>query len=197
MLMCDGAGVSDASVTVLLKRWRSGDQVALERLMESVYSDLRVIARGYLARERALEIETAELVHIAYERLVDAEIDWVDRAHFFAVAARVMRRLLIDNARARGRRKRGANAEFVTLTNVEDAQAVLRVDLIDLDDALTELAKQAPRKAQIVECFYFGGLTQQEIATALDISINTVNRDLRFARAWLVRALQGTEANGQ
>lgn len=174
----------------MLKDWRSGDESALEKLIPVVYDQLRAIARRHLAREGAQQVETTELVHMAYERLVDTDVEWVDRAHFFAVAARVMRRMLVDQARARARQKRGGAADYVTLSNVADGQAALRFDLLDLDEALGRLAERHERKARVVECFYFGGLTQEEIAAALDVSVNTVSRDLRFARAWLVRAMQ-------
>ncbi len=178
------------AVTLLLQRWRSGDDSALEALVPQVYDQLRAIAHRHLARERAAQLETAELVHMAYERLIGTEVDWVDRAHFFAIAARTMRRVLVDQARARGSQKRGGGVEQVTLSTVEQPTSQLRVDLLDLDEALDRLAERHERKAGVVECFYFGGLTHEEIAAALDISVNTVKRDLRFARAWLIRTLE-------
>lgn len=181
--------MADPAVTVLLKQWRAGDEQALERLIPQIYEQLRAIARRNIARERGAPIETAELVNIAYERLIKADVDYADRAHFFALAARTMRRVLVDQARRRGAQKRGGEAEFVTLSNVAEPMAPLQVDLLDLDAALTRFAARYERKARVVECFYFGGLAHEEIGAALDVSVNTVRRDLRFARAWLTRAL--------
>ncbi|MEL6184563.1 MAG: ECF-type sigma factor [Myxococcota bacterium] len=182
--------MSSAAVTLLLKQWRAGDERALEPLISEVYVELKAIARRNIVHEHGAEIETTELVNMAYERLIQADVDYVDRAHFFAIAARTMRRVLIDQARQRGTQKRGGGAEFVTLTNVADPEVPLHVDLLDLDAALNHFADRYERHARVVECFYFGGLTQDEIAAALDVSVNTVGRDLRFARAWLTRALR-------
>lgn len=177
-------------VTLLLQRWRAGDESALDALMPQVYEQLRAIANRRMSGERGAFLETTELVHMAFERLVGAEVDWVDRAHFFAVASRIMRRVLVDEARARASQKRGGGVEVVTLSRAKEPESELRVDLLDLDEALHRLAEKYERKARVVECFYFGGLTKEEIAAALDISVNTVKRDLRFVRAWLINALK-------
>lgn len=181
--------MSEHTVTDLLVRWREGDEGALELLVPQVYERLRAIARRQLAGERSPSVQSTELVHLAYEQLVNISVDWQSRVHFYALAARMMRRLLVDQARARGRKKRGGELARVTLTDVADVGTDRDPRLADLDDALTRLAARDERKARVVECRFFGGMTYDEIAGALDVSVNTVDRDLRFAKAWLAREL--------
>jgi RNA polymerase sigma factor (TIGR02999 family) len=180
-------------VTQLLHRWSDGDREALERLLPRVYDELRRVARRRLDHEPlGHTLEATALVHEAYVRLAGADLDWKNRAHFFALAARAMRRILVDHARARATNKRGAGVEILSLdrTGVDPAaQDGDVVGLIDLDRALQELERQDERKAKVVESHVFGGLTYDEIAEALGISAATVDRDLRLARAWLARAL--------
>ena len=179
-------------VTGLLHAWSGGDPAALDRLLPVVYDELRRMAQNRLRGERADHtLGTTGLVHEAYLRLVDVQqVQWNDRAHFLAMASRTMRRVLVDYAKARNAQKRGGGAEHMSLDEQflsdEDAETVL-----DLDDALTRLEGLAPRPAQALECRYFGGLTNDEAATALNVSVATVERDLRFARAWLAREWKG------
>jgi RNA polymerase sigma factor (TIGR02999 family) len=181
-----------ADVTRLLQAWAAGDPGALDRLLPVVYEELRGLARARLRREREDHtLGTTGLVHEAYLRLVEVDrVRWNDRAHFLAMASRTMRRVLVDYARARGAAKRGGGGARVALDEAllsdEQTETVL-----DLDDALTRLEALAPRPARAVECRYFGGLSNDEAAAALDVSVATVERDLRFARAWLAREWKG------
>ena len=179
------------AVTTLLRAWRRGDQAAFERLTPLVYDQLRRRARHYLRGERPNHtLRPTALVHEAYLRLVNLDqVDWQDRSHFFALAARQMRRILVDSARARRYQKRGGGAVSVTF---DEALAVSRrdPDLVALDDALELLAQQDARKVRVVELRFFGGLTNDEIAAALGISSDTVTRDWQMAKLWLRRALR-------
>lgn len=180
-----------AAVTTLLRAWRRGDPAAFERLTPLVYDELRRRARHYLRGERPNHtLRPTALVHEVYLRMVDIdEVDWQDRTHFFAIAARQMRRILVDSARARRYQKRGGGAASVTFT---EALAVSRStpDLVALDDALNLLAEKDDRKARVVELRFFGGLTNEEIASALRISTDTVTRDWQMAKLWLRRELR-------
>ena len=180
-----------SAVTTLLRAWRRGDQAAFERLTPLVYDQLRRRARHYLRGERPNHtLRPTALVHEVYLRLVNLDqVDWQDRSHFFALAARQMRRILVDSARARRYHKRGGGAVSVTF---DEALAVSRrdPDLVALDDALELLAQQDERKVRVVELRFFGGLTNDEIATALGISSDTVTRDWQMAKLWLRRALR-------
>jgi RNA polymerase sigma factor (TIGR02999 family) len=183
-------------VTDLLHRWREGDREALDRLLPLVYAELRRAARREVAREGgAHTLQPTALVHEAYLRLSGGpvRVDWADRAHFVAVAARVMREVLIDAARARRRKKRGGDAVRVTFDEAIAGSRGPDLDLLELDRALTELAGRSERKARLVELHFFGGLGQAELAEALRISIATVQRELRFAKAWLRRELSRAE----
>ena len=189
---------ASCEVTGLLRAWSSGDNGALARIVELVYPELHDIARRCLSRERPNHtMEATALVHEAYLRLVDArQIQWQDRAHFFAVGARVMRRVLVDYARARDSAKREGRYQ-----RAEFDQALLRSArpdpiLIRLDEALQQLAEFDSRKAQVVEMRYFGGLTAEEIAAVLDISPQRVQRDWRLAKSWLVREMDPGDGNG-
>lgn len=158
--------------------------------MELVYGELSRIARGALSHERRDHtLQTRGLVHEAYLRLIDAEVEWQDRAHFFALAARSMRRILTDHAKARGRVKRGANPVRVELADIIAPLAGTSVDLIDLDAAMEKLAALDARHAQLVELHFYAGLDYDEAAEVLGISARTVGRDLRLARAFLAREL--------
>lgn len=180
-----------AEILQLLGEWRGGNQTAYDRLIPLVYTELRRLARGQLAREAAgHSLQPTMLVHEAYLRLADADIDWQNRTHFLSVAARVMRRILVDWARARRAEKRGGDDIRVTLTGADvSAPLVEPVDVLGLDGALERLQALDARQAQVVEFFYFGGLTYVEIARVLGISEATVDRDLRHAKAWLKREL--------
>lgn len=173
-------------VTTLIRHWRAGDEAALERLIPMVYAELKALAGRSLRRERPDHtLEATALVHEAYGRLVHAEIDFADRAHFFAVAARTMRRVLVDYARGRARVKRGGRRVDVTLEEQLASVQERPEEFLALDEALERLAAFDERKAKVVELHYFAGLTYAEIAGALEVSDVTVFRDLRLARAWL------------
>ena len=176
-------------VTELLLAWREGDGAALDRLMPIVYSELHRLAHFHMAGERSGHLlQTTALVNEAYVRLVGQERDWQDRGHFFAVAAQVMRRILVDFARRRGAEKRGGGAVSVPLD--EGTFSLERADeLVRLDDALAALARIDARKAKVVELRFFAGLSIEDTAAALDLSHATVERDLKFARAWLQREM--------
>ena len=184
--------MNDVSVTSLLKDWRDGSQGALDKLIPVVYDALKRIAKRRRAGEGpSNSLDTTEIVHHAYLQLIDADVDWQDRSHFYAVASQVMRRVLIDQARARKRQKRGGGGEQVTfdesMIRVPDVDA----DLLDLDRALTRLSEVDERKARILECHFFSGMTYDEIAEAMSISAATVDRDLRFAKAWVYKDING------
>ncbi|MEZ4416752.1 MAG: sigma-70 family RNA polymerase sigma factor [Gemmatimonadota bacterium] len=177
-------------VTHLIHEWRAGDPAALDRLVPLVYAELKGLADQRLRRERPDHtFQPTALVHEAYARLVDAKIDYVDRAHFFAVIARTMRSILVDHARARSRQKRGGGAVAMTLDEQLAAVDQRPEEFLALDEALERLAEQDPRKARVVELHYFGGLNYEEVAAALELSTVTVFRDLRFAKAWLADEL--------
>ena len=180
-------------VTRLLVSWQEGDRHALDELIPLVYQELRRIAARARRRERAHDtLQTTALVHEAYLRLVDQRnVHWQNRAHFFAVAAQAMRRLLVDRARRRRAAKRGAGAEVVSLTDIADWPAVARLDVLALDEALTRLAEFDPRQSQIVELLCYGGLTVDETAAVLQVSERTVHREWAVAKAWLYRVMQG------
>ncbi len=187
-----GHHASDAQtdVTLLLRRWQEGDRDALEHLTPLVYDELRRLARAKMKNERREHtLQPTALVHEAFDRLVDLELSWQDRAHFLNMSARVMRRVLVDHARQRlaGKRDGGLRVSLVDA----DAQARPDLDLMALDQALERLRKQEERPSQVLELLYFGGLSYTEIAETLEISKATVDRDLRFARAWLSRELEG------
>ena len=185
-------------VSALLRAWTDGDQGALARLTPIVYDELHRLAHHFLKGERAgRSLQTTALVNEAYVRLVDYKrMHWQNRAHFLAVSAQAMRRILVDRARRRNA-KRGADVEHVSL----DAEAVLCIDrshdFVLLDDALTALAERAPRKAKVVELRFFGGLSVEETADVLRVSSITVMREWKSAKAWLYRELAGPTANGQ
>jgi len=178
-------------ITKLLRAWSGGDPAALDRLTEQVYGELRMMARRHMKNERAGNtLQTTALVHEVYVRLVDqTKIEWRERAQFFAMAAQMMRRILVDAARARKAEKRGGlavkvNIDETALLSTAPGRAVLA-----LDEALTSFSEFAPRQARVVELRYFGGLTEEEIVAALNISPRTVRRDWDLARSWLLREL--------
>ena len=178
-------------VTVLLKAWREGDETALEALMPLVHEELRRIAGRCLYGERANHsLQATELVNEAFLRLVDVQhVDWQNRVHFLAMSARLMRRVLVDLARSRGADRRGGGAVRVTLDEATLGGSAPAADVIRLDDALKALAALDDRKSRVVELRFFGGLTVDETAAALQVSSKTVLRDWEFARAWLQREL--------
>ena len=180
-----------AEVTNLLRAWNNGDQEALDRLSERVYGELHRMARRFMKNERqGNSLQATALVHEVYLRLVDVgNVEWRQRAQFFAMAAQMMRRILVDAARARGSRKRGGQAIRVNFEETAVLMPEPDRSMIALDEALTSFSEIAGRQAKVVELRYFGGLTEEEIAHALDISPRTVRRDWEFARVWLAREL--------
>ncbi len=178
-------------VTRILLAWNEGDPNAVERLTPLVYDELRQLARSYLQRERAGHtLQATGLVHEAYLRLVDeTTTNWENRAHFLAIAARQMRRILVEHARRHNAQKRGGDWDRVELDEALIGAAPRRLDLVALDDALQDLARLNPRHSQIVELRFFGGLTFEEAGKVLDVSARTVERDWRMARVWLRRAV--------
>jgi RNA polymerase sigma-70 factor (ECF subfamily) len=183
---------ADPQVTGLLMAWREGDKAALESLVPLVHAELRRIAQWHISHERiGHTLQATALVHEAYLKLIDARhVQWQDRAHFFALSSRLMRRILVDFARARGNQKRGGGAEKVSLDEALLVCAETSDDLVALDDALEALAVVDTRKSQVVEMRFFGGLSVEEIAEALNISVRTVKRDWIMARLWLMRELK-------
>lgn len=182
------------NLTGLLVEWRDGDRAALDRLMPLVYDQLRRIAHRYVQRERdGHTLQTSALVNEAYLRLAAQKVVWQNRSHFFAVTARVMRHILIDHARRRRYAKHGGDARQVSIDEAAAMSLERAAELIALEEALDELAQLDQRKSQVVELRYFGGLSLEETAEALDISLMTVRRDWRAAKAWLYRRLKETE----
>jgi RNA polymerase sigma factor (TIGR02999 family) len=183
-------------VSQLLRAWSDGDQQALEKLMPVVYDELHRLASHYMRGERAGHVlQTTALVHEAYIRLIDTKrMKWQNRAHFFGVSAQVMRRILVDHARQHNTR-RGAGMEHISIQTDLMAPQSKPTDLLALDDALTALASSDPRKAQVVELRFFGGLSVEETAEVLKLSPITVMRDWNTARAWLYRELSRSDAN--
>ena len=183
---------STKSITELLIEWRDGDETALDRLMPLVYEELRRLARYYMRRERPDHtLQTAALVNEAYLRLVDHKgMRWQNRAHFYAVAAQAMRRILVDHARSRHYAKRGGGNPMVELDQAATVAQKQAADLVALDDALTDLSAIDPRKCQIVEMRYFAGMSVKETAEVLEVSPATVMREWSTAKAWLLRAMR-------
>jgi RNA polymerase sigma factor (TIGR02999 family) len=180
---------SDA--TELLVAWSSGDESAFDRLVPLVHQELRVLARSYMRRERSGHtLQATALVNEAYIRLIDVNrVQWQNRTHFLAVAAQTMRRILVEFARQRRRQKRGGAAIRVTIDDAMDVAQDSSADLVALSDALSALAAFDPRMSQVVELRFFGGLTVQETAEVLNVSPETVMRDWKTAKAWLLREL--------
>jgi RNA polymerase sigma-70 factor, ECF subfamily len=189
----EGRPPDSSQLTVWLTNWRDGDQEAGERLLGIMYPELRRIAARFLHHERLHHtLEPCALVNELCVRLLGSKpIAFRDRAHFFAIAAQTMRRILIDYARARTAEKRGGDQQRVTLTTVDGWSPVARnEDLIALDQALSKLERADPRAARVVELRFFGGLQEEEVAEVLGVSIVTVKRDWKVARAWLIGRLQ-------
>lgn len=185
------AAPEPGAITDLLLEWRGGDPSALHRLMPLVYQELKRVARRCMKDERpGLTLQTTGLVNEAYLRLVHANrIQWRDRAHFIAFSARLMRRILVDEARRRRYQKRGGNPTRVSLQEIDLALPQQDIDILALDEALTRLTAVAPRKARVVEMRFFAGLTIEETAEVLSVSADIVKREWRTAKLWLMRAL--------
>ncbi len=184
----------DGDITNLLKEWSRGDEHALEQMMPLVYDRLQRLASGMLSQERGDHtLQSAALVNEAYMRLVQLDrVSWSDRAHFYALAARMMRRILVDHARRLGSQKRGERPALLPIELAEEMASQTSTDLLALDRAMRDLASQDEEQAQIVEMRYFGGLSRDEIAEVLGIGSATVTRRWRMARAWLFQQLSMT-----
>jgi RNA polymerase sigma-70 factor, ECF subfamily len=182
-----------AEITRLLRAWAQGDEAALDQLTPVIYMELRERAGAYMRRERrAVTLQTTALANEAWLRLVDiSSVDWRDRAHFFAIAAQTMRRILVDAARARVTNKRGGVARRVNLDEIPDVLTGQDSELMAIDDALHVLAEMDPRKAKVIELRFFGGLSVEETAAVLKISGQSVMRDWKLAKSWLMREIGG------
>jgi RNA polymerase sigma factor (TIGR02999 family) len=179
-----------ADITLLLNQWVDGDQAALSSVTPLVYEELRKMAQRIFSRESAAHtLQPTALVHEAYEKLIDVDAQWQNRAHFYALAARMMRRLLVNHANSRRAQKRGGEALKVTLHEELHGGKSPDEDVLDLDAALAELGANDERKSTVLELHYFGGLTHEQIAVALNISESTVRRELRVAKIWLKKSL--------
>ena len=188
-------GRTTETVTGLLQAWRGGDAGAMERLVPRLYGELHRLARGCMRGERAGHtLQATALVHEAYARMIDLELGWQDRVHFLAVAARTMRRVLVDHARGRDRLKRGGRRERLSLDERMLVTTGRSAELLTLDAALTRLALIDERKARAIELRYFGGLSWEETAEALGVSRATAHRELRMAKAWLRREMSLKES---
>jgi RNA polymerase sigma factor (TIGR02999 family) len=185
--------VSDPEITQLLRAWGEGDDAALEELTPLIYDELHKLAMRVFSGERANHtLQPTALVNEAYENLVKIEVAWQDRAHFFALSARMMRRMLVNHAAARNAQKRGGGALSVTLNDAVHGGSAGDPQIEDLDEALNELAELDPRKADLIELQYFAGLTFAEMEVATGMSSSTLDRHLRTARAWLKSRLSDT-----
>jgi len=190
-----GTESDQQAVTRLLSAWSAGDEAALRQLTPLVYDQLRHLARRYMRRERAGHtLQPTAVVHEAFVRLVDMEVNWQNRGHFYAIASRLMRRILVDHAKAKRRDKRGGDLLIRPLETLEGIDAIpatsALVDILEIDDALEQLAKRDPRLAHTLELHYFGGLTYQEVAQTLQVSETTVHRDMRLAKAWMLSQMK-------
>jgi RNA polymerase sigma factor (TIGR02999 family) len=185
-----------ANFTQLLTEWRSGHPQALERLTPLVYDELRRLARNYMRAERGSHtLQATAVVHEAFLRLIQANVALQDRGHFFALASRLMRRVLVDHAKSRSRMKRNAGAKDIVSGDTGDVLPPMDFDVVALDDALEGLQQMEPRLAEVIELHYFGGLTYDQIAAAVGTSAATVHRDIRLARAWLLSEIGGTRSS--
>jgi RNA polymerase sigma factor (TIGR02999 family) len=177
-------------VTALLLDWSNGDAAAYDRLVPLIYDELHRLAHRYMSRERpGHTLQTTALVDEAYLRLINQKVHWQNRTHFFAIASQLMRRVLVDHARSRSYQKRGGDPRKVTLGEAMSMARDQSAEMVALDDALKELAQFDERKARVVELRFFGGLSVEETAEVLAVSVNTVKRDWTTARAWLYKAV--------
>ena len=187
---------SPEQITELLHAWSLGDQAAFDQLASIVYTELRRLARGYMARERPDHtLQPTALVHEAYMRLANFhDLQWKNRVHFFAISAQVMRRVLVDFARSRVRRKRGGSSRRVSLEECGNLGVEHDASLLALDDAVDQLASEDARKCQVIEMKFFGGLSADEIAETLHVSPDTVLREWKLAKLWLLREMSAKDA---
>jgi RNA polymerase sigma-70 factor (ECF subfamily) len=193
------SGPDSQDVTELLRAWGQGDETALQRLVPLVYEQLHSAARRYMAGERpGHTLQTTALINEAYLRLVNVrQVKWQNRAHFFAICAQLMRRILVDFARSRGYQKRGGGAQRVDFEHALTVGSEPETNLVALDEALQRLAEVDKRKSQVVELRFFGGLDVKEAAEVMKVSPDTVMRDWKLAKVWLLRELSGDQGNGE
>lgn len=192
-----GRALERPPLTRLLSAWRAGDDSALKQLTPLVYDELRHLARRFMRRERdSHTLQATAVVHEAFVRMVDLNVPWQDRTHFYAMAATLMRRILVDHAKGKQRVKRGGDAQIFSLDDgdMSHVTSESEPDVRDIDEALTKLAKVDERLARILELHYFGGLSGPELAEALSLSEATIQRQLRLARAWMLRELGSNDA---
>jgi RNA polymerase sigma factor (TIGR02999 family) len=183
-----------ANFTQLLTEWRSGHPQALDRLTPLVYDELRRLARNYMRAERGSHtLQATAVVHEAFLRLIQANVALQDRSHFFALASRLMRRVLVDHAKSRSRMKRNSGAREISVDSADETPPSVNFDVVALDDALEGLQQMEPRLAHVIELHYFGGMTYDQIAAATGTSAATVHRNIRLARAWLMNEIGGAE----
>jgi RNA polymerase sigma factor (TIGR02999 family) len=196
LFFCDGEIKTmpvPANFTQLLTEWRSGHPQALDRLTPLVYDELRRLARNYMRAERGSHtLQATAVVHEAFLRLIQANVALQDRGHFFALASRLMRRVLVDHAKSRSRLKRNSGVRDFIAEDTGEVLPQMDFDVVALDDALEGLLQLEPRLAQVIELHYFGGLTYDQIAAAVATSAATVHRDIRLARAWLLSEISGS-----
>ena len=182
---------SSSSVTQLLRDWRSGQTDALERLTPLVYDELRRLADRFMKHERpGHTLQATAIVHEAYERLASMDVPWADRQHFFKIAGRLMRRILVDHAKQRASSKRAGGTTLFDLKEHDTVTGDIGFGIVEIDQALSQLALADRRLADIVEIHYFAGLSIEETAATLDISVSTLNRELRTAKAWLTKTIR-------
>ncbi|HMV47745.1 MAG TPA: sigma-70 family RNA polymerase sigma factor [Blastocatellia bacterium] len=180
-----------SEVTQLLLAWGDGDEAARDRLLPLVYDELRRLARHHMRREQpGHTLQTSALIHEAFLRMIEQTVPWQNRAHFFGIAARLMRQILVNHAVARRSLKRGGDQQQVSLTAAADLSSGRAVEILALDEALKSLAELDQRKSHIIELRFFGGLTNEEIAEVMGISLSTVEREWRLAKAWLQREME-------
>ncbi len=179
-----------AEITQLLRRWQNGEDAAREQLVELVYDQVRAIARGAIRQHPGATLSATDLAHEALMRLLGEQADWEDRRHFYNVIAKATRQILVDAARRRQRHKRGGGMVPETLSAAENVAVSEDENLLRLNEAIEQLIQRDARSAQVIELTYFGGLGRAEVASALGLSVPTIDRDLRFGRAWLKRALE-------
>ena len=183
--------LTDKDITILLQDWVSGDSSSLDELTPLIYEQLKKIAANVFRGERPTHtLQTTALVHEAFAKLVDVNVDWKDRAHFFSLVARMMRRILVDHAKAKSSLKRGKGEAVLPLDDVIAITPKVSEEVLNLHEALNILTKKDSRKAEMLELHYFGGLTFDEMSEALDLSTSTLDRDLRFAKAWMRNQLE-------
>lgn len=190
--MSDTSQAVTHNVTQILQSWnRADDQESQNQLTPILYDTMRRLARKYIVQENSgYTLQATELVHEAYVRLIDSEIDWQNRQHFYAVAAKVMRRILVDRAREKKAQKRGQDYQRVTFIESDMPGIKQDENILELDEVISQLEQQDERKALIIQLYYFAGLTYQEIALCLELSEATIDRELRFSKAWLASHME-------